>query len=277
MTRDDWVRRLALGGVIIATTVLSYSILKVRAEHIGFPEWSSWLYPVGLDAMILGASRAWQDPENSTGTQRLAMWMTLCAITAGVGAFVVEFLVNGWTAVAFACLIPAALAASLVLTSRAAHDRRVAAENDAQKTQEDVVTNKATPEPVASIDPEPIAPDVTPEIQTSMDWMHAQHDKPYPPLIPEMSPGPHVTVAKAYDGSEPDTEVIEVEVNTNGRVTLGSTIEERRRWIHEQLDAGKKINGADVDREFPDVARNGARLLRSVKEERAKRPQKDKE
>jgi hypothetical protein len=41
-----------------------------------------------------------------------------------------------------------------------------------------------------------------------------------------------------------------------------------KTWVYEQLDAGVPLKGADVDREFPGLNRNGARLLRNVLRER---------
>ncbi len=122
--RRDWVRTFALGGVIVATAVLSYATLRDRALHIGFPEWAVWFYPLGIDATILGASRAWHDSKLSQQTRRLAMWITLGAIAAAVGAFVAEFADEGWVGISFAVLVPASLAATLVLTSWSATDRR---------------------------------------------------------------------------------------------------------------------------------------------------------
>lgn len=126
-TRHDWVRTAALGGVIVATAVLSYSTLRERAVHIGFDGWASWLYPVGLDTTILGAGRAWRDSTASPRTRALAAGVTITAIGAAVAAFVAEFARYGPVAVGFAVLIPLALAATLVLTSWSAADRRAAA------------------------------------------------------------------------------------------------------------------------------------------------------
>jgi hypothetical protein len=47
-----------------------------------------------------------------------------------------------------------------------------------------------------------------------------------------------------------------------------ATVTEQRTWIHEQLDSGADLVGADIDRKFNSRSRNGARLLRSVLAER---------
>jgi hypothetical protein len=117
------VRRLALGAVIVAATVLSYSTLRERALHIGLPEWSSWFYPLVFDAFILGASRTWQNSELSKSTRILAMVGTFGGVCAAVSAFVAEFWNQGWSAVAFAVAIPVVLALALTITTKAAHDR----------------------------------------------------------------------------------------------------------------------------------------------------------
>lgn len=221
MLRDDFVRKIALGGVIVATATLSYSVLRERALHIGFPEWSSWFYPVGVDATILGASRIWQDVVMSMLTRRVARWVTLGAITAAIGAFVAEFIKDGWESVAFAILIPAALAASLVLTSLAAADRRAATPD---------------PESEGTTDPEP------------------------KPLF-----------SAPVDGTIHNTRSITLTPITVAPTTVVNTVdtpEARREWVHAELDAGRNVTGADVDRYFPNGARNGARIVRQVQSER---------
>lgn len=130
---DDWTEAVALGGVIVATAVLSYSTLMDRAVHIGF-DTAPWLYPVGVDALILGASRKMRDQSVSRRTRRAATVVTLGAIGAALAGFVAEFAPRGPAAVAFASLIPLSLAAALILTSWSATDRRqqVAAQEAAE-------------------------------------------------------------------------------------------------------------------------------------------------
>lgn len=157
--RDMLTRRIALGAVILAATVLSYSTLQHRAHNIGLPFWATWFYPVLYDSFILGASRTWQNPEASTSTRRLAAGATVAAILAAIAAFVAEFLPFGGVAVLFAIAIPIFLALALTITTKAARDR-VTAESDAepQKKAQRVQTPKVKPEPTED--------DVYPQPQT---------------------------------------------------------------------------------------------------------------
>lgn len=210
----------------MSTVVLSYSILQARAVHIGFPFWASFLYPIGLDALILGASRTWQDANLTAGTRRLAQWMTMAAILAGIAAFVAEFIAYGWEAVAFAILIPAALAASLVLTSRAAADRRQATTlPDAPRPDDDVRLISAPSRVYAASSPR------------AGKTIHA--------VVEDSAPSDDARRAEPYD------------------------IDVRRAWVRDQLVAGRALTGADVDRQFSG-ARNGARLVRQVREQLAR-------
>lgn len=221
MNRDTLVRRTALGGVIAAATVLSYVTLKHRAEVIGFPHPYSFFYPLAYDALILGASRTWQNVQLSKGTRQLAKWITLIAIVVAIAAFVAEFAPHGPVAILFAIVIPAALASALVITSRAAADRQP---------------------------PEPPTPPEKPE------------PKPQPTLAEILMP-PKPAYAPIVL-PKPPKEPKETHVSTN----------EKRAWVHAQLDAGVEVTGSMIDKHFSNGSRsrNGARLLKSVLEERAK-------
>ena len=228
MNRDVVIRRAAMGGVILSATVLSYVTLKHRAEAIGIASPFSWFYPLAFDALILGASRTWQNSELSDSTRRMAKWVTLGAIGAAVAAFVAEFVAMGWVAVAFAVIIPAALAASLVLTSRAAADRRNQHDNqhDVEQTGGSYAKTSVT---------------------------NGQSIKFGVPTIDFAFPPP----------ADPE---LWKEASTNGHQVLEATTEQKRAWIEEQIRNGVDVTGAMVDRQFPGKSRNGARLVKQVKE-----------
>lgn len=308
---DTTVRRLALAGVIVSDAVLSYSILRDRADHIGFASWATWLYPLGLDALIVGASRTWQDAELKDGTRRFAKRVTLLAIAFGMAGFIAEFAPHGLSAVAFALFIPASLAAALILTSRAAADRKA----NASATKDEGVSDDAGR---AS---EPVTPDVTDDC----DWgTHPADVEPFrsfadrmldelrddapaddaptrtytntqPVTLPVPDP-PHITEIELF-ASRNGNERIPVKLATADSITFtpsavtidtdgegrdevdesATTSEEKRAWINTQLDNGVDVRGRDVDAQFPNSSRNGARLVRMVKTEREARGQHKKE
>lgn len=218
MNKDALVRRAALGGVIISATVLSYVTLKHRAEVIGIPHPFSFFYPLAYDALILGASRTWQNAKLSKGTRQLAKWITLVMIVVAIAAFVAEFAPHGPVAVLFAIVIPAALASALVITSRAAADRQ-------------------PPEP-------PEKPKPTRKPEPTLAEILAPPRPAYTPIV------------------LPKTAPKETHVSTS----------DKRAWVHAQLDAGVDVTGSMIDKHFTNgtKSRNGARLLKSVLEERAK-------
>lgn len=353
MTRDDLVRRASLGGVIIATVVISYTILRDRAVNIGFSDWwTAWLYPIGLDALILGASRVWGQRDISPGTRRMAMIMTLAAIGAGIAAFIVEFMPRGWVAVGFAVLIPASLAASLVLTSRVAADKRDgyvlpkpdATEEDLgwspderemygmddtddpvefepgllsmmvhteEPTREDPHRGEvSTPEPIrfrpvpptAAVNVDPTAmrngdrvtftPDVVQRADPSPDLASLAHrarlsdeqihredleraTRGLPPLADNehINEKTMVIPVVSATGPRPDTQQPPTppEQSTrsvsNNRASGGVSADVRKSWVRSRLENGVETTGADVDREFPEGSRNGARIVRQVREQ----------
>jgi hypothetical protein len=215
VNKDTVVRWAALSGVIAAATVLSYVTLKHRAEAIGFPHPYSFFYPLAYDALILGASRTWQNAKLSKGTRQLAKWITLVAIVVAIAAFVAEFAPHGPVAVLFAIVIPASLASALVITSRAAADRQ-------------------PPEP------EP------------------KHE----PTLAEILMPPKPAYTPIVLPQQPKKAPKETHVSTN----------DKRAWVHAQLDAGVEVTGPMIDKHFSNGSRsrNGARLLKSVLEERAR-------
>jgi hypothetical protein len=311
---DTAVRRLALAGVIISDAVLSYSILRDRADHIGFASWATWLYPVGLDALIVGASRTWQDADLKDSTRQFAKRVTLLAIVFGMAGFVAEFAPHGFSAVAFALFIPASLAAALILTSRAAADRKA----NATQTQNESVSDDAgrVKEPVV---------DDAPAIDDGDDWgTHPADVEPFrsyadrmldeirddapaddapvrtfvntEPVTITTPPAPGVTNVElfaSHNGSArvpvklvtadpiaftPGAVTINTDGEGQGEVDESTTTsDEKRAWINTQLDNGVDVRGRDVDAQFPNSSRNGARLVRMVKTERETRTQDKKE
>jgi hypothetical protein len=259
--RDTIVRRIAMTGVVVSATVLSYSTLHHRALAIGIPGWSSWFYPVLYDAFILGASRMWQNHALTDATRKLAKRATVGGIVAAVAAFIIEFAPRGWFAVLGALMIPAVMATALVLTSRAAADRKAAAEkaqDEAEETPLPLVPLPA-PKPVAK-QPEPVTEHVA--------------------VVPGMARGPKtvapeetVVVDVPMDLVEPGVQAnaesvaVKVPTTTISEVKFDPT--DKRAWINAQLDAGVELTGAMVDKQFG--GRNGARTLKSVLAERAPR------
>lgn len=227
--RDLVIRRLAMAGVIVAATVLSYSVLRERAIHIGLPEWSSWFYPLIFDAFILGASRTWTNTGLSASTRRLASVATLLAIVAAVAAFVAEFWDRGLVAVLFACAIPAVLALSLVLTSRAAADRVTTV----------ALNTTSVPLPETSGYPRVTLHSTEPGVTTNAEPVTVSFNE-----LPETP------------------KVIHYETFTEPAST-----EDRREWIRERLDNDIPTTGADVNNHFGSP-RNGNRLLKQVLKER---------
>lgn len=240
--RDTAVRRLALAGVVISATVLSYSTLHHRAIAIGIPEWSAWFYPVLYDAFILGASRTWQNQLLADSTRGLAKKATIGGIIAAVVAFVIEFYPKGVFAVLGALMIPAVMATALVLTSRAAADRKAAEKPaDEPKPRPKPKAPRATAEPVAA------------KVEGST-------------VVPEKT----VPMTRLDNGKMTNTAPVTVKVDEPATV---SQIEfeptDKREWVHAQLDAGVDVTGAMVDKKFG--GRNGARLVKKVREERSTR------
>lgn len=331
MTRDDLVRRVSLGGVIVATAVISYTILRDRAVNIGFTDWwTAWLYPVGLDALILGASRVWGQKDISPGTRRFAKVLTLSAIGAGIAAFVVEFLPKGWVAVAFACLIPASLASALLLTSRVAADKRDGytqpdpdpVSEDDEDTDDDVQTIHAdalsapntevtadiptllrdgdntaflaehfvvtdaqktehVPDLVAAEQPVQAGryvPLLSPEDMYREDLARAARgDAPRP--VPEESINEQTMVIPVVSATGPRIDAQQPSSGppeqssrsvSNNRRNETVSADVRKSWVRDRLEQGIETTGADVDKQFPQGSRNGARIVRQVREAMAK-------
>jgi hypothetical protein len=266
--RDGVVRKLALAGVIISDAALSYSILHARADHIGFAAWATWLYPVGLDALIVGASRTWQNADLSQSTRRLARWTTLLSVAFGMAGFIAEFYPRGWSAVAYSLFVPASLAAALILTSRAAADRKA----NAAQTQDQPVTQELE----GDDDVEPYVPaEQQPETDRVTDFDIAQaFGVPLHLIDGKTIPGDAtVHVSPARDDARGEVRAT-VTPPADDAVLSGdepASPETRKQWIRDQLATGKNVTGADVDRQFPGGSRNGARLVRQVKEERGSR------
>lgn len=241
--RDTAVRRLALAGVVISATVLSYSTLHHRAVTIGIPEWSAWFYPILYDAFILGASRMWQNQALSDPTRNLAKYLTLGGIVAALFAFIAEFMPKGPVAVIFSLIIPAVMASALVLTSRAAADRKAASET----AQDDA------PKPTPVLVPLPAPKPVAAKLEGST-------------VVPERT----IPMKTFADGVAVNTAPVTVKVEeptTISKVDFEPT--DKRAWVNSQLDAGIDVTGAMVDKKFG--GRNGARLVKQVKEQRASR------
>jgi hypothetical protein len=232
--RDTLTRRLALTGVIVSATILSYSTLHHRAIAIGIPEWSAWFYPILFDAFILGASRMWQNAELSDETRRASKYATLTGISAAVLAFIAEFWPRGPVAVSFALVIPVVLAWSLVLTSRAAADRRIAPETLAEPVL--VPTEgQATSAPVS---------------------VSLEGSEPQSVRMEVIEPGVAIN-AEPVTFKIPTTQIL---------TSMEFEPTDKRAWIHAQLDKGAELTGADINKKFG--GRNGARDLRSVLKER---------
>lgn len=60
-------------------------------------------------------------------------------------------------------------------------------------------------------------------------------------------------------------------LSANGPAKTG-TVEEKTAWVREWLVAGEEVTGAMADREFPGSPRNGARIVRTVKQELENEP-----
>ena len=242
MDRDTLVRRLALGGVVISATVLSYSTLHHRALTIGIPPWSAWFYPVLYDAFILGASRMWQNQSLADPTRRLAKYATIGGIIAAVVAFVIEFSPFGLAATFGALMIPAVMATALVLTSRAAADRKAA------ETAPDV-----GPKPTVVTVPETVPEPVAAKVEAST-------------VVPERT----IPMRRLDEGTVTNAAPIvvkEVEETTISKIEFEPT--DKREWVHAQLNAGVDVTAAMINNKFG--GRNGGRLLKSVQAERASR------
>lgn len=243
--RDALVRRLAMTGVVISATVLSYSTLHHRAIAIGIPEWSAWFYPVLYDAFILGASRTWQNQLLTDSTRGLAKKATIGGIIAAVVAFIVEFYPKGVPAVLGALMIPAVMATALVLTSRAAADRKAP-----EKVQED-----PKPRPKAKAPRVPAEP-VTAKVEGST-------------IVPDST----IPMTRLPDGKMTNEAPVTVKVEETAEISKIEfdpvTTEDKRSWVHAQLDAGVEVTGGMINSKYG--GRNGARLLKSVLEERAAR------
>ena len=80
----DPVRTLSLGGVVLSTAVLSFSTLRELAMGIGLDKAASLLFPIGFDAAVLCATRAWLHPHLSARTRRYAAAVALFTIAASV-------------------------------------------------------------------------------------------------------------------------------------------------------------------------------------------------
>jgi hypothetical protein len=235
-------------GVVISATVLSYSTLHHRAIAIGIPVWSAWFYPVLYDAFILGASRTWQNQLLADSTRGLAKKATIGGIIAAVVAFVVEFYPKGVLAVLGALMIPAVMATALVLTSRAAADRK--AKTPAEPVQEEP---KPRPKPKA---PRVPAEPVTAKVEGST-------------IVPEQA----IPMTRLDDGKMTNAAPVTVKVDkaeTISKIEFDPvTTEDKRSWVHAQLDAGVEVTGGMINSKYG--GRNGARLLKSVLEERTAR------
>lgn len=89
--------------------------------------------------------------------------------------------------------------------------------------------------------------------------------------VPEVSNDTHVPTSSILDL---DKQRRRHRAKPNARSTKATDTAERRAWVHAQLDAGREINGGDIDRQFPEGSRNGARLLKQVLAEREARKEK---
>lgn len=238
--RADWVRTASLAAVAGSAAVLSYATLRDVAAHAGFPAWATWFYPVALDGTIVGASRTWRDATLSRRTRSLAAAVTLGAICAGIAGFVSEHAAQGPVAVGFSALIPAALAAVLVLTSWASTDRRdhAAATEDLRDATE--LRQAAQQERDAA--------------------MAARH---------ELEATPRRTATRK-PRQVADAPAARAQAEQDASAPPGGP-EARRQWVRDRLAAGTPTVGADVDNRFG-APRNGARIVRQVERELNKSP-----
>lgn len=60
-------------------------------------------------------------------------------------------------------------------------------------------------------------------------------------------------------------------LSTNGHAKT-ATPEEKSAWVRKHLATGEEVTGARADREFPGSPRNGARIVRTVKQELENEP-----
>ena len=237
MKRQDWVRTVALGAVLVSSAALSYATLRDRATHVGFPEWAVWFYPIAVDATILGASRTWRDATLTSRTRVLAAAVTIGAICAAGAAFVAEHIEYGWVGVGFAAVIPLALAAVLVLTSWSEADRRDVAA--ATVELRDAVALRR-------------------EAQRERDEAAA--------LRRTVQRPPRRTEPKAPVALSASVARTKTAAGTNA-----ADAETRRQWVRDRLANGVATTGADVDHQFGEP-RNGARIVRRVQQEQQQQP-----
>lgn len=91
--------------------------------------------------------------------------------------------------------------------------------------------------------------------------------------VPSMSYEPDTTgevrTGNGYRETDRRTDTVPTTKALGNRTTGRSAeVQRQRDWVHAQLDAGKEVTGATLDRHFGNSGRNGSRLVASVKRER---------